>query len=528
MLDSGLRNGSENNALDRAWLRLHAAGLRPPLLRFWRSRPSACCGAFQAIDRELRLEYCERRGIEYVRRPSGGGALYLDPAQLGVSLVCPRRFVAAGAGLQELLVRFGRGIAAGLRTLGAYTVFKAPNDLEIDGRKLACVFAALDGDAVLLMSTVLLGADIRTMLEALRVPTEKLSVDGLAAARHRLVTLTEVLGFAPVHPAVREALEAGISTELALRLEPVRQSVLEGAIGTAELAEEARIARCLSWPRDAALESLWRGSAATLHCRGGVAGGRFSNVRFAGDFHLAPKDALAALEQTLADAPLGAARDRIEQVYRSRAIDSPGLGPADFAQALRALADQDTLRRELGLSDAEASALMLLCDEPGQSAGERLRAARVMLVPYCAKPVWCKWRTRDDCPECGLCAVGEAYRLGRDRGMQVTTVTNYEHLLQCLERMREQGVTAYVGMCCGNFFRKRFHAFRDAGMHAVLLDIAGANCYELKAEDEAYAGRFRAQAKIDAGVLAKVVAPIAPGTPAQPARRNQRRARQDP
>ena len=36
---------------------------------------------------ELRLDYCRANSIEVVRRASGGGALYLDPGQLGFSLV---------------------------------------------------------------------------------------------------------------------------------------------------------------------------------------------------------------------------------------------------------------------------------------------------------------------------------------------------------------------------------------------------------------------------------------------------------
>lgn len=55
-----------------------------------------------------------------------------------------------------------------------------------------------------------------------------------------------------------------------------------------------------------------------------------------------------------------------------------------------------------------------------------------MLVPYCAKPTWCKWRHTVDCVECGACEVGNA----------------------CL-------------------------MVRDSGMEAVLLDIEGAACYEL-------------------------------------------------
>ena len=67
VVDTGLRPGLENRALDRAWLRTHARGSHIPVLRFHRSLPTASLGRFQAAGRELRLDVCARRGIEVAR-----------------------------------------------------------------------------------------------------------------------------------------------------------------------------------------------------------------------------------------------------------------------------------------------------------------------------------------------------------------------------------------------------------------------------------------------------------------------------
>ncbi len=128
-----------------------------------------------------------------------------------------------------------------------------------------------------------------------------------------------------------------------------------------------------------------------------------------------------------------------------------------------------------------------------------------MLLPYCAKPPSCTWRHRDGCSECGLCEVGTAYALARKRNMEVITVTNYEHLVTTLAALKRRGVKAYVGVCCSNFFIKRYSAFAEAGMPALLLDLSGSNCYELQQEAQAYAGTFQAQAKLDATLLARVM-----------------------
>lgn len=508
--DSGLNSAGWNADFDRAWLALHARGERPDLLRFHRSRPAASVGRHQALEREIRLDYCRARGIELVRRVSGGGSLYLDENQQGLSLIIRRP--AEWGDLQTMLARFCAALAAGLARLGVGVRFAAPNDLEIDGRKLASAFVATAGDSLLLHATLLGDADIKTMLETLRVPTEKLTVTGLESARQRLATLKELLGEAPGEDALRQALRLGIEDALGLDFADAAAAVA----ASPPPAPRERVGAGFRGNDDAnewdeadrgALEALRKAAGGVLRVRLWPDAGqrRIGRVRFAVDAHLHPADTLERLGRALAGLPLPEAEAAARAFFAGFPCDLLGFTPEDLCRALRLALDKLDQRREFGLNPAQANGLMVLDSEAARGAPAILAQASVMLLPYCAKPAWCKWRHLDDCVECGKCEVGDAYRLARARDMQVTTITNYEHLAATLGRMKTDGVAAYVGACCSQFFIKRHHAFREAGMAAVLMDISGANCYELKQEETAYAGQFQAEARLDADLLAKVM-----------------------
>lgn len=95
--------------------------------------------------------------------------------------------------------------------------------------------------------------------------------------------------------------------------------------------------------------------------------------------------------------------------------------------------------------------------------------------------------------------------MARERGMRVVTITRFEHLQGTLAEMARDEVPAYVGMCCESFYLKRHYAFDAAGIPAVLTDISGATCYDLRQEDLAYAGQFRAEARLQVGLVEKVM-----------------------
>lgn len=510
-LDTGLRSAAENHAIDRLWLQDHAAGKRPATLRFHRSRPAASVGLHQAIDRELRLDYCRTRGIEVLRRASGGGALYLDEDQFCFSLVAAR---PAHATLGDLLRHGCEAVARALAALGITAHYKFPNDLEVDGGKVASVFVAVEDGAMLLHGTVLLDTDIKTMLEALRAPTEKLSADGLTAARERLATIRQCLGPAAPPAALGRALRQGLATAFEATLEDAEAGAPDRLPTAQALDRERRHASDIDWSTSHQpwVEALWKTPGATLRMRARFTADeqRFTALEMSGDLICEPPALFRAVTDSLAGVPLGLAERCLQEALRPHPFHAVGVGAADLGHLVHLLADKQRMRHQLDVTDAQANAVMAF--SPGLPLAMRdiLGRASVMLVPYCAKPGWCKWRHLDGCTECGLCEVGTAYRLARERGLRVVTVTNYEHLVATLAHMKDHGAQAYVGMCCSNFYLKRHRAFTEAGMPAVLMDISGANCYELRQEDQAYAGRFTAEAKLDAELLVKVMKFVPP------------------
>lgn len=502
VFDSGIQSGARNLAIDRELLRRHAAGTWPDTLRFHRSRPTACVGYHQAIDRELRLDYCAGHGIEIARRVTGGGALYFDENQQGISLIAGRRGGWNRLSCARLLALVCEALAAGLNELGLQAAYKFPNDLEIGGRKIASAFLAREGDSWLLQAVLLLDVDIQAMLEALRVPTEKLSADGLAGARERLITVRQCLGEIPPAQSILSAMSRGIAAVMDIHADLTH--IQSGPEIDVDFAAAQAFTRRIDWGGQADLEAIWKTPGGVLRARVeyDTQAGEIRLAALAGDVHLHPAHVFAQLEQGLVGWTPCMVEGAVHRIVRAARADLLGFSAEDIARVLQLAVEKAAAKDRLQLKDDR----LMLHHAHGSLPTEMILAqAEVMLLPYCAKPVWCKWRQREDCPECGFCKVGEVYRLARERNMQAITITSYEHLTATLGAMQAKGTTAYVGMCCSNFFIKRHQAFQAAGMSAVLMDIAGTNCYELKAESAAYAGCFEAQASLEMETVRQVM-----------------------
>lgn len=493
--DMGTVSAPARIAMDRRLLAGAAAGRAT--LHLYRFRPAALIGRHQWPEIELRTDWCRAQGIAVARRLTGGGAIYVDEGQIGFTLALPRVGDDPG-GLAETLERAATGLRRGLARLGIDASFKAPNDLDVGGRKLASVFATLTEAAALVQGTVLLDIDVARMLHALRVPTEKLSPDGLAGARQRLIAVRELSGVPPDAAAVSRAMVDGLAD--AFGFDPAEDGDTSGAESAPGLAEPA----VPDGPAPG--EAFWPCGGGTLRARLWFddEGRTIARAALAGDGFVHPANLLTRLARAIEGAPAAAIRARVARFFADEPAELVGFGPADLAKVLTLAADRPGQRRVFDLAPDEANALMVH-DESGLAAAAIAARATVMLVPYCAKLETCKWRQRDGCTACGLCEVGDAYRLAEARGLRVISIRNYEHLCETLEGLKAERVPAYVGMCCGQFYRKRHRAFRDAGIPALLMNIAGANCYDLRAEEQAYAGAFAAKSTLDIALLRKVL-----------------------
>ena len=508
VIDTGVLSGAENIAWDEALLQARSRGLIPDTLRYLRfSPPVALVGYHQAVEEELRTEYCRTSGIEINRRITGGGAIYFDAGQLGWELICSRESLPGGPDLAGITQAVCQAAARGLRTLGLRAEFRPRNDIEVEGRKISGTGAVLEGNCLLFQGTLLIDFNLEHLIKALRIPTEKLQARELSSARERVTSLKEQLGAVPPLDAVKAALERGFRESLGLRTIP-------GEVGAEEKALFQRLLprrRSNDWieggrrplrPQDI-LRSIHKEEGGLIRTAVKVdrKRRRVTDILITGDFFIHPKRTVYDLETLVKGRPIRDLPGILERFFRDREVELFGLTPGDFTRAVTLALDKCSYP-DFGFTLEEADHLTAFHG----TLEEILSGSDLLLLPYCAKLPECGFRFREGCDRCGSCHVGEAYALAEEQGLRVKTIQNYEHLVDELIREKESGTRGYIGCCCDAFQLKRQEAFKKAGLPGLLLDIENTTCYELKQEALAYRGSFETQTYLRLGLLKKVLA----------------------
>jgi lipoate---protein ligase len=190
LLDTGLRSGAENMALDSALLAARAEGSSPDTLRFLRfSPPVALVGYHQSVAEEIRVDYCQEMGIDINRRVTGGGAIYFDAGQLGWEIICSYQSLGQGRHMERITQALCGTVARGLRRLGVDARFRPRNDIEVHGRKISGTGGSFDGKCFLFQGTLLIDFNLENLIKALRIPTEKLNRRELSSAAERVTSV---------------------------------------------------------------------------------------------------------------------------------------------------------------------------------------------------------------------------------------------------------------------------------------------------------------------------------------------------
>ncbi len=344
VVDTGVREGRFNIALDQAMIEEHQAGRIPDTLRFMRFPPTALIGRHQALRQEIAVEHCHAHGIGIVRRITGGGAIYLDEGQLGWGLIFHRSALGS-ASLAELARDICLAVAAGLRRLGVEARYRPRNDIEVDGRKISGTGGFFDGDTLIYQGTVLVDMDPAAMVAALRVPRAKLEKRQLDSAAQRVVTLRELLGPAtPGLPAIQQALLEAFAERFGLQwsnepLTPIEETlawrVYHDEIGTdafvASVDDPAHAADFLCGTNTCA------GGTITSYVRlEGPARKRIGMALITGDFFVAPPRTILDLEAALRGAYVEDAAGIIDQFFAEHTLSAITVTPADFRASIEA------------------------------------------------------------------------------------------------------------------------------------------------------------------------------------------------
>ena len=204
-----------NMAMDEALLETVAAGA-VPVLRFYAwSPPAVSIGYFQGIEEEVDRDACARRGIDLVRRISGGGAVFND-AEITYSLIMPQDHPLAGTSIMASYGRLCSGITAGLGLLGINAAFAPVNDIVAGGKKVSGNAQTRRQGCVLQHGTVLLDSDPDLMFELLKVPQEKMKGKLIQDIKSRVTGLYALLGRRIPFDEARDALVRGFRDALSL------------------------------------------------------------------------------------------------------------------------------------------------------------------------------------------------------------------------------------------------------------------------------------------------------------------------
>ena len=219
-LDTGLNDAFYNMALDEAIVIARSRNLVPNTLRFFRWSPSAVSiGYFQSMEEEVDLQTCDEMGIDYVRRRTGGGAVYHDrDGELTYSIIVNEDHRLISRDFQETYRTLCSGLVSGLRRLGISAEFRPINDIVAQGKKISGNAQTRGMNVVHQHGTILREVNPALMFKVLKVPNEKIRDKLIKSVEERVTSINAVLGREVSFKELKEALIKGFEESFRIEL----------------------------------------------------------------------------------------------------------------------------------------------------------------------------------------------------------------------------------------------------------------------------------------------------------------------
>lgn len=153
----------------------------------WRNRRSILIGKNQNTLREINLEYVKEKGIDVVRRVSGGGTVFCDLGNLNFTFITKKDsdFVDFKG--------FTKPIINALKKLGVDAEFNGRNDLTVEGKKFCGNAQYSYKNKVLHHGTLLFDADLSDLVKALKSNPIKFKDKAIKSVSNRVTNIRKYL-----------------------------------------------------------------------------------------------------------------------------------------------------------------------------------------------------------------------------------------------------------------------------------------------------------------------------------------------
>ncbi len=249
MILDGAHPASYNMACDEALFLSVASGASMPVLRLYRWEPAAISIGYHGDARQVDRDHCQAMGWEFVRRPTGGGAVFHD-RELTYAVVAPVR--GLGSDVLSVYRRVSAGLVAALRRLGLEAELQPPHhraatmlpeagetgpdgesqwagvcfdtpsayELMVGGRKVVGSAQVRRGGYFLQHGAILLEANPQRHLWGFHIPDPDVRRQAEAAFASHAAGLADILGRPLPAEELADAVVAGMAEALDLRFVP--------------------------------------------------------------------------------------------------------------------------------------------------------------------------------------------------------------------------------------------------------------------------------------------------------------------
>jgi lipoate-protein ligase A len=159
------------------------------VIMLWSTDDTVMLGANQVASAEIDASYVKASGIEIVRRPSGGGAIFTDIGTLQYTVILPY----TDGDDSKTVVRdwlAGPVIEAASR-YGAEASLEGRNDIVIGGKKISGMAQHARGGYLCSHGSLLFNTNMEKLVNALTVDREKITTKAIASVSARVTNISE-------------------------------------------------------------------------------------------------------------------------------------------------------------------------------------------------------------------------------------------------------------------------------------------------------------------------------------------------
>ena len=311
----------------------------------------ACIGFFQELEKEIDIEFCKNNNIPVIRREIGGGAVLLDNNQIFFHFIFNKSKVTRD--VNRIYSIFLEPVVNTFIKLGLNVRHRPINDLHIDGKKIGGTGAAEIGNSTVVVGSFMLDFNYELMPQILKVPSEKFRDNVYQNVKDYVTTIKKEFGIIGQDVPSREKIiktfldevsnyfNAGLFSKNSLdvyekeKLPEIRKLLLDENW----LKRKGKFpGRKVKITTDVNIfEGNYKSAGGLIRITATLLGNKLKEIDISGDFTMAPPEGLSQIENILAglEVDYGNMHTKINEIYNKYKIQSPGVSPEDFVEALK-------------------------------------------------------------------------------------------------------------------------------------------------------------------------------------------------